>query len=146
MSRFPTYCCIHIPTTDLAYLVPNTTTTMMMSLRSLLLLGLVALSTVSAFTTPRQPKSVVTTSPSTTTTATFVFNKNKNKKPEMDLSDIEVRDMTRKEMLELNAENERVMNAELVGMTLFSLVLSVPMLYLVWVGFFSETAEMNLDM
>ena len=54
--------------------------------------------------------------------------------------------MTREEMLRLNDENERVMNAELWGMTFFSLILSLPMFYLVWVGFFSETAEMNLDM
>lgn len=53
--------------------------------------------------------------------------------------------MTREEMLELNKKNEDIMNAELIGMTLFSLVLSVPMLYLVYVGFFSETAGINLD-
>lgn len=73
-------------------------------------------------------------------TPSFLF-----KKPQEDLSDIEVRDMTREEMLELNKKNEDIMNAELIGMTLFSLVLSVPMLYLVYVGFFSETAGINLD-
>lgn len=70
----------------------------------------------------------------------------RKKEPEEDFSDIEVRDMTREEMARLNEENEKVMNAELWGMTIFSLILSVPMLYLVWVGFFSETAEMNLDL
>ena len=70
----------------------------------------------------------------------------KKPKEEEDWSDIEVRDMTREEMARLNDENERIMNAELWGMTIFSLILSVPMLYLVWVGFFSETSEMNLDM
>ena len=62
------------------------------------------------------------------------------------MSYIETRDMTRQEMLELNKQNEDIMNAELIGMTIFSLIISIPMLYLVWVGFFSETAEMNLDM
>ena len=57
-----------------------------------------------------------------------------------DWSDFETRDMTREEMLALNAENEKIMNAELAGMTLFSLILSMPMIYLVWVGFFAETA------
>jgi len=68
----------------------------------------------------------------------FIFNK--NKKEEEDLSYIETRDMTREEMQQLNKKNEDIMNAELIGMTLFSLVISVPMLYLVWVAFFSETA------
>jgi hypothetical protein len=36
------------------------------------------------------------------------------------------------------------MQQELFGMTIFSLIISIPMLYLVWVGFFSKTAEMNL--
>lgn len=67
------------------------------------------------------------------------------KKPQEDLSDIETRDMTREEMLELNKKNEDIMNAELIGMTVFSLILSIPMLYLVYVGFFSETAGINLD-
>lgn len=69
-----------------------------------------------------------------------------NKKEDEDLSFIETRDMSRSEMEALNAENERVMNYELWGMTVFSLVLSVPMLYLVWVGFFSETAEIAGDL
>ena len=61
-------------------------------------------------------------------------------KKDDDLSFLETRDMTREEMLALNAENEKIMNAELVGMTAFSLIISIPMLYLVWVAFFSETA------
>jgi hypothetical protein len=66
-----------------------------------------------------------------------VFNK---KKQDYDFSEIETRDMTRDEMKALNAENEKIMNAELAGMTAFSLVISIPMLYLVWVGLFAETA------
>jgi hypothetical protein len=57
-----------------------------------------------------------------------------------DLSFIETRDMTREEMLQLNQKNEDIMQAELAGMTVFSLLLSAPLLYLVWVAFFSETA------
>jgi selenocysteine-specific elongation factor len=71
------------------------------------------------------------------TTPAFVFGKNKKKAAE-DLSDIEVRDMTRGEMQELNAKNEEVMNMELSMMTGFSLIISLPILYLCWVAFFSE--------
>ena len=56
----------------------------------------------------------------------------------MDLSDIESRDMTREEMLELNKQNEDIMNMELSMMTGFSLIISLPILYLCWVAFFSE--------
>jgi hypothetical protein len=84
-----------------------------------------------AFTPPRPSSPVV----SQFTQATFSAKKGKE-----DLSYIETRDMTREEMQALNKQNEDIMNAELIGMTVFSLVLSVPMLYLVWVGFFSETA------
>lgn len=79
----------------------------------------------------------------TTTTALSVFGKKKKKE---DLSFIETRDMTREEMKQLNAENEKVMNAELVGMTVFSLIISLPLLYLAWVGLFSETAEIAMDL
>lgn len=74
----------------------------------------------------------------------FIFNKKKRREKE-DLSYIETRDMTRAEMEDLNKQNEEIMNAELWGMTLFSLVISVPMLYLVWVAFFSETANIVED-
>jgi len=60
------------------------------------------------------------------------------KKEVEDLSYIETRDMTREEMLELNKKNEDIMNMELGAMTGFSLVLSLPILYLVWVAFFSD--------
>lgn len=40
----------------------------------------------------------------------YVFGK---KKEEIDFSDIEVRDLTREEMLEINKKNEDVMNMEL---------------------------------
>lgn len=64
-----------------------------------------------------------------------VFGK---KKKEEDLSFIESRDMTREEMMELNAKNEDIMNMELQAMTGFSLILSLPILYLCWVAFFSD--------
>lgn len=102
------------------------------------------LASAAGFTAPRTSTQ---TSPSTVSSPpafgpAYLFKK----KEEEDFSDIEVRDMTREEMLALNDENEKVMNAELWGMTIFSLILSLPMFYLVWVGFFSETSEMNLDM
>jgi hypothetical protein len=50
--------------------------------------------------------------------------KNKKKLTKEELSYLEVRDMTREEMLKLNAENERVMNQELTYMTIFSLIIS----------------------
>jgi hypothetical protein len=79
------------------------------------------------------------------TTALAVFG-GKKKKVKEDLSFIETRDMTREEMKQLNQQNEDIMNAELVGMTIFSLVISLPLLYLAWVGFFSETAEIAGDL
>merc|ERR1712087_976705 len=60
------------------------------------------------------------------------------RKPQMDLSDIESRDLTREEMLEINKQNEEIMNMELSMMTGFSLIISLPLFYLVWVAFFSE--------
>eukprot|EP00541_Cyclophora_tenuis_P002557 CAMPEP_0116545520 /NCGR_PEP_ID=MMETSP0397-20121206/2715_1 /TAXON_ID=216820 /ORGANISM="Cyclophora tenuis, Strain ECT3854" /LENGTH=98 /DNA_ID=CAMNT_0004069845 /DNA_START=13 /DNA_END=309 /DNA_ORIENTATION=+ len=55
-----------------------------------------------------------------------------------DLSFIESRDMTREEMKALNQKNEDIMNMELQAMTAFSLIISLPILYLCWVAFFSE--------
>ena len=75
------------------------------------------------------------------------LNAMKNKKQKLtkeELSYMEVRDMTREEMLEMNAQNERVMNQELTYMTVFSLIISAPLLYLAWVGFFAETAEIAM--
>lgn len=60
------------------------------------------------------------------------------KKQKIDLSSIESRDLTREEMLDINAQNEEIMNFELQMMTAFSLVLSAPILYLCWVAFYSE--------
>jgi hypothetical protein len=102
-----------------------------------------------AFVTPRpvmQLATVKTTpsSPSPSTTTTTQMGMIFKKKEEEDLSFIESRDMTREEMFELNKQTENVMQQELFGMTIFSLIISIPMLYLVWVGFFSKTAEMNL--
>jgi len=83
------------------------------------------------------------------TTSAFVVPSNrvsaesiaKQGKKDDDLDFLAVRDLTRDEMKKLNEDNEKVMQAELWGMTIFSLVISVPLLYLVWVGFFSETVE-----
>eukprot|EP00429_Kryptoperidinium_foliaceum_P056582 CAMPEP_0176082280 /NCGR_PEP_ID=MMETSP0120_2-20121206/41157_1 /TAXON_ID=160619 /ORGANISM="Kryptoperidinium foliaceum, Strain CCMP 1326" /LENGTH=90 /DNA_ID=CAMNT_0017416047 /DNA_START=92 /DNA_END=364 /DNA_ORIENTATION=+ len=69
------------------------------------------------------------------TTAANVFGK---KKPQEDLSFIETRDLTRAEMEDINRQNEEIMNMELSMMTGFSLVLSLPILYLCWVAFFSD--------
>jgi hypothetical protein len=60
------------------------------------------------------------------------------KKPTEDLSDIEVRDLTRDEMLKINQRNEEVMNRELQAMTGISVLFSFPILYLCWVAFFSD--------
>jgi hypothetical protein len=60
------------------------------------------------------------------------------KEPKEDLSFIETRDLTREEMLDINRQNEEIMNMELSMMTGFSLVLSLPILYLCWVAFFSD--------
>jgi selenocysteine-specific elongation factor len=82
---------------------------------------------------PQQQSAVVSRA---ATTPAFVFGK--KKKAAEDLSDIEVRDMTRGEMQDLNAKNEEIMNMELSMMTGFSLIISLPILYLCWVAFFSE--------
>lgn len=71
-------------------------------------------------------------------TSMGVFGGNKKKEPAEDLSFIESRDMTREEMLALNQKNEDIMNMELQMMTGFSLLISVPILYLCWVAFFSD--------
>ena len=68
----------------------------------------------------------------------FVFGGGNKKAPKEDLSFIETRDMTRAEMEELNRKNEEIMNMELSAMTGFSLIISLPILYLCWVAFFSE--------
>lgn len=60
------------------------------------------------------------------------------KKKKEDLSDIESRDMTRAEMEDLNKQNTEIMNMELQLMTVFSLVISLPILYLCWVAFYSD--------
>jgi selenocysteine-specific elongation factor len=71
------------------------------------------------------------------TTALSVIGKKKNG-PKEDLSYLEVRDLTRDEMLEINKRNEEVMNRELQAMTGISVLFSIPILYLCWVAFFSE--------
>jgi hypothetical protein len=89
-----------------------------------------------ALVAQRSASSLVVERPQATTFELGIFNKKKQE----DFSDIESRDMTRAEMLALNEENEKIMNAELWGMTGFSLVVSLPIFYLVWVAFFAETA------
>lgn len=61
-----------------------------------------------------------------------------NAKKKIDFSSIESRDLTREEMQAINEKNERVMNMELQMMTAFSLVISLPILYLCWVAFNSD--------
>ena len=95
------------------------------------LLVVVLTASASAFAPPRPDVARTATS----STAMGVFGK---KEPKEDLSFIETRDLTREEMLEINAKNEEIMNMELSMMTGFSLVLSLPILYLCWVAFFSD--------
>ncbi len=95
---------------------------------------LVALFGVTTMTSAFAPSHSVSVS-QRSTTAAFAFGK---KKPQEDLSYIETRDMTRAEMEELNRQNEDIMNMELSMMTGFSLVISLPILYLCWVAFFSD--------
>ena len=66
------------------------------------------------------------------------FTRLSARKEKIDLSSIESRDLTREEMLEINKKNEEVMNMELQMMTLFSVVLSLPIFYLCWVAFYSD--------
>lgn len=75
-----------------------------------------------------------------TTELSMIFKKNK-KDDDDDLSFIETRDMTREEMQQYNQQFEDTVNQEIVGMTIFSLIISLPLLYLAWVGFFADTAE-----
>lgn len=104
------------------------------SILTLALALLLASSLCHAFVVAPQHRVSTPTSSSTTTVA-HVFGK---KGPKEDLSFIESRDMTREEMLELNKQNEEIMNMELQMMTGFSLILSLPILYLCWVAFFSD--------
>ena len=101
---------------------------------SALLLVVITLTRTSAFTTTNSIQSRATVAPASSKTALSQFGK----KPAEDLSDIEVRDMTREEMLELNKRNEEVMNRELQAMTGISVLFSFPILYLCWVAFFSD--------
>ena len=73
------------------------------------------------------------------TSSTYILGGNKKKKNnDVDLSSVETRDLTREEMLKINKQNEEIMNMELQMMTLFSLVISLPILYLCWVAFYSD--------
>lgn len=113
---------------------------------SVLLCVLTMSTMVSAFTTPLHATtcSFLTSAKRNQYSSQLNAIKNKKKLTKEELSYLEVRDMTREEMLELNAQNERVMNQELTYMTVFSLIISAPLLYLAWVGFFAETAEIAM--
>jgi hypothetical protein len=74
----------------------------------------------------------------TSTSSTTLSAVGKKKAPKEDLSYLEVRDLTREEMLKINQRNEEVMNRELQAMTGISVLFSIPILYLCWVAFFSE--------
>jgi len=106
-------------------------------LRSVTLLLIIAslFSVGDAFTHPSFHRVAATTAATQSATSLNVFGK---KKESEDLSSIESRDLTREEMLAINAKNEEIMNMELQMMTGFSLVLSLPILYLCWVAFFSD--------
>ena len=101
---------------------------------SLLFVIATALTLTEAFLHPSKHRTIAT---SGVESALNVFG-GKKKGPEEDLSFIESRDMTREEMIALNKKNEEIMNMELTMMTGFSLVLSLPILYLCWVAFFSD--------
>mmetsp|Transcript_7783 Transcript_7783/g.8918 ORF Transcript_7783/g.8918 Transcript_7783/m.8918 type:complete len:102 (+) Transcript_7783:61-366(+) len=99
--------------------------------RLVLTIFLAVLTASSAFTTLPKQQTLALSQQQQLETVIFA-------KGDDDLSDFESRDMTRKEMEDLNAQNEDIMNMELTAMTGFSLVLSVPILYLCWVAFFSD--------
>ena len=80
--------------------------------------------------------SIVSKVSSSSSTSLFVFGNKKD--DDFDLSSIESRDMTRAEMQEYNRRSEDIMNREMNAMTAFSLVISLPILYLCWVAFFSD--------
>ena len=100
----------------------------------LLAVIMAAFTSTSAFTTTNAIQSRANVAPASSKTALSQFGR----KPSEDLSDIEVRDMTREEMLALNKRNEEVMNRELQAMTGISVLFSIPILYLCWVAFFSD--------
>ena len=105
----------------------------MPSLRVVILIALLAIT--AAFQMP-----IKTTRATTPSLSLF------KKDDDEDLSFLEVRDMTPEEMKRYNARSEKIMNNELIGMTLFSLIISLPLLYLAWVGCPSDTAEIAGDL
>jgi hypothetical protein len=92
-------------------------------------------SSADAFTAQSIQSRALTSSVTDSPTALSVFGK---KKEEEDLSYMEVRDLTREEMANINKRNEEVMNTELQAMTGISVLFSFPILYLCWVAFFSD--------
>ena len=99
-------------------------------------IALLSGSTTDAFTTQSIQSHATIATPVESNTALSVFGK--KKEPEEDLSFLEVRDLTREEMMEINKRNENVMNNELAAMTGISVLFSFPILYLCWVAFFSD--------
>jgi len=109
------------------------------TLSSVLLLAVcvvaATLTSADAFTAQSIQSRALTSAATGSPTALSVFGK---KKEEEDLSFLEVRDLTREEMLQINKRNEEVMNQELQAMTGISVLFSIPILYLCWVAFFSD--------
>ncbi|GMI17344.1 hypothetical protein TrLO_g12481 [Triparma laevis f. longispina] len=112
---------------------------------SFLLAFLLVLQPTASFLTPLSSRINVPASPKISNaklakTTNFILNARgaKGGTKREDLSYIESRDMTREEMLEYNKQSEEIMKSELNLMTGASLVISLPILYLCWVAFFSE--------
>jgi hypothetical protein len=110
------------------------------ALSSVLLVVCVVVATLTssadAFTAQSIQSRALTSAVTDSPTALSVFGG--KKKEEEDLSFLEVRDLTREEMIAINKRNEEVMNQELYAMTGISVLFSIPILYLCWVAFFSD--------
>merc|ERR1712038_1807963 len=118
----------------------NRKTTTMNRLLTILFSCIILVTSTNAFTVSSPRTTTISSSSFSSMTSTTSLNIFGNKKTDddFDISSIESRDLTREEMLEINKQNEEIMNMELQMMTGFSLVLSLPILYLCWVAFFSD--------
>ena len=119
-----------------------------MTCKSNLLIAVVALMLVStsAFVSLIEPCKPISVLQRKESLVVLSIMGGKKKKEKEDLSYIETRDMTKEELLKYNAASEDIMNAELIGMTVFSLIISAPLLYLAWVGLFAETNQVAGDL
>jgi hypothetical protein len=106
--------------------------------RSFIITFITVLSVAQLATAFTQPALVSNKSKLSPTAVSVFGGKKKKDKSDFDLSSIESRDVTREEMLDINKQNNEIMNMELQMMTIFSLVLSAPILYLCWVAFYSD--------